>query len=102
MRPTMLALTALGAALAVMSHAASADTSLGRDIAANCAACHGTNGVSQAAIPGLAGLQKTYIIEQMQAFKAGQRQATVMHQIAKGYSDEQIAAVAEFLSQQAK
>jgi cytochrome subunit of sulfide dehydrogenase len=78
------------------------EADLGRYIAANCAACHGTLGRSEGSIPSLAGLDKTYIIEQMLAFRSGQRQATVMHQIAKGYADDQIAAVAEFFSQQEK
>jgi cytochrome c553 len=34
----------------------------------------------------------------MQAFKAGTRPATVMHQIAKGYSDEQIKAIAAWFA----
>ncbi|HYJ18719.1 MAG TPA: class I cytochrome c, partial [Burkholderiales bacterium] len=32
--------------------------------------------------------------------KAGTRQATVMHQHAKGYSDEQIERIAEFFAAQ--
>jgi cytochrome subunit of sulfide dehydrogenase len=70
-------------------------------LAANCANCHGTDGNAQG--PGswpLAGKSKSYLIEQMAAFKAGTRQATIMHQISKGYSDEQIALMAEYFSKQ--
>lgn len=70
-------------------------------LAANCANCHGTDGNAQG--PGswpLAGKSKSYLIEQMAAFKAGTRQATIMHQISKGYSDEQIATLAEYFSKQ--
>lgn len=69
-------------------------------LAATCANCHGTNGqaVDQAAVPGLAGLPRQYLAEQMAAFKAGQREATVMHQIAKGFSDAQIAQLAAYFS----
>ena len=35
---------------------------------------------------------------QLKAFKAGQRPATVMHQIAKGYSDEQLEALAQYFA----
>ena len=74
-----------------------------RAIAANCAACHGTNGVSAGgAIPGLAGADKDYFAAQMKAFKEGKREATVMHQIAKGYSDAEIAAIAGFFAAQKK
>jgi cytochrome subunit of sulfide dehydrogenase len=70
-------------------------------LAASCANCHGTDGNGQG--PGswpLAGKSKTYIAEQMAAFKAGTRQATIMHQISKGYSDEQIGLLAEYFSKQ--
>ena len=74
-----------------------------RASAANCAACHGTNGNSAGgAIAGLAGANKDYFIAQMKAFKEGKRDATVMHQIAKGYSDAEIAAIADFFAAQKK
>ncbi len=52
------------------------------------------------AMPNLAGQQKTYIIEQMRAFRDGKRPATIMHQLAKGYTDPQIEAIADFFSRQ--
>ena len=74
-----------------------------RALAANCAACHGTNGYSVGgAVPGLAGANKEYFVAQMKAFKEGKREATVMHQIAKGYSDAEIAAIADFFAAQKK
>lgn len=72
----------------------------GRDLAANCAACHGTSGHSVGGMPTLAGLEKNYIVQQMQAFKSGARPATIMHQLAKGYQDGQIVKIAEFLAAQ--
>ena len=73
-------------------------------LAATCANCHGTVGraVDGAAVPGLAGLPSTYIVEQMKAFKAGTRPATVMHQLAKGYSDAQIDQLAAYFAVQKK
>ncbi len=74
-----------------------------RALAANCAACHGTNGNSVGgAIPGLAGINKEYFVNQLKAFKEGKREATVMQQIAKGYSDAEIAAIADFFAAQKK
>ncbi|MEO8103277.1 MAG: c-type cytochrome [Betaproteobacteria bacterium] len=74
-----------------------------RSLAANCAACHGTNGRSVGgAIPGLAGLNKEYFLNQVKAFKEGKREATVMHQISKGYSDAEMAALADYFSAQPK
>lgn len=75
-----------------------------RSLAATCASCHGTGGraVEGAAVPGLAGLPAGYMVEQMKAFKSGARTATVMHQIAKGYSDAQIDQLAAYYAAQKK
>jgi cytochrome subunit of sulfide dehydrogenase len=71
-----------------------------RYLAANCANCHGTDGRAQQGGFNLAGLPKDYIIAQMTAFKTGARPATIMHQLSKGYSDAQIALMAEYFSKQ--
>jgi cytochrome c553 len=73
-------------------------------LAATCANCHGTQGraVDGAAVPGLAGMPAAYMIEQVKAFKSGARPATVMHQLAKGYSDAQIEQVAAYFAAQKK
>lgn len=73
-----------------------------RALAATCANCHGTNGaaVPNANVPGLAGMPASYISEQMKAFKSGARPATVMHQLAKGYSDAQIEQIAAYFAAQ--
>ncbi|HEX4798028.1 MAG TPA: hypothetical protein VFV04_01950 [Burkholderiales bacterium] len=51
-------------------------------------------------MPKLAGQQQAYLAQQMRDFKAGKRPATIMHQIAKGYTDEQIDALAGYFSEQ--
>jgi cytochrome subunit of sulfide dehydrogenase len=73
-----------------------------RALAATCANCHGTNGaaVPNANVPGLAGMPASYLIEQLKAFKSGARPATVMHQLAKGYSDAQIEQIAAYFAAQ--
>lgn len=68
--------------------------------AANCANCHGTDGKAASAIPALAGRDRAYLEETMQAFKTGARPATIMHQLAKGYSDEEIAVLADYFAKQ--
>ena len=77
-----------------------ADPNYARNLAASCANCHGTDGKSAGVMPPLAGLDKNYIILQMQDFKSSKRPATIMHQLAKGYSDEQIELMAEYFSVQ--
>jgi cytochrome c553 len=50
----------------------------------------------------LAGVSKDEIVKKMLDFKAGRKPATIMHQLAKGYSDEQIAAIAGYFAAQKK
>ncbi len=82
--------------------AASNLTPLGvRSMSATCSACHGTNGNSVGgAIVALAGMNKEYFVTQMKLFKDGKREATLMHQIARGYSDAETAAMADFFAAQ--
>jgi cytochrome subunit of sulfide dehydrogenase len=90
----------LAAALAAPAVASAQDTT-GRNLAAGCAICHGTEGrpVTKDVIP-LAGLPRDHIVSQMKAFRDGKRTATVMHQIAKGYSDAQIDQLASWFAAQ--
>ena len=65
-----------------------------------CAPCHGTDGRSPGPIPSLSGKSAAYITQRMLEFKAGARQGTVMNRIAKGYDDDEIAAIAQHLGHQ--
>ena len=68
-------------------------------LAANCAGCHGPNGVTNGpAIPSIAGMTEEYLVLSMQDYKAGTRASTVMTRIAKGYSDDEITAMARHFS----
>ena len=89
------------AALAAAPFCASAQDTAGRNLAAGCAICHGTEGrpVTKDVI-ALAGLPRDHIVTQMKAFRDGKRTATVMHQIAKGYSDAQIDQLAAWFAAQ--
>ncbi len=49
-------------------------------------------------MPELAGLSREHIAQRMRAFRDGTRRATIMHQLAKGYSDAQIDALADHFS----
>lgn len=79
--------------------AALADPHL-RVLAASCAACHGTNGNSVGGTPVLAGLAPDYFTRQMQAFRSGELNSTVMHRHAKGLTDAEIRLLADYFSQQ--
>lgn len=73
-----------------------------RSWAASCSACHGTDGRAQAGMESLAGVNKDEIVKKMLDFKAGRKPATIMHQLSKGYSDEQITAIAAYFAAQKK
>ena len=75
-----------------------------RALAANCAACHGTNGrtVPGSAVSGLAGYEKDRLVAAMKEFREGKRQPTIMHQIARGYSDAETEAMADYFSKQSR
>lgn len=70
--------------------------------AASCAACHGTDGATLGSdVPGLAGRDAEQLYRALVEFKAGQRPAaTVMHQHAKGYTDDELRRIAQYFSRQ--
>ena len=68
--------------------------SRGYMLASSCAACHGPDGQSPGAIPSLYGKDKEYVATALKEFKSGERSATVMNRLAKGYSDDEIDIIA--------
>lgn len=64
-----------------------------------CAGCHGTQGrmVSEAFMP-LAGMKQSTFIKGMTDFRSGARPASLMGHVARGYTDEQIKAMAEYFA----
>jgi sulfide dehydrogenase cytochrome subunit len=102
MQSTLCAgLAAAMLALAPVS-AQAQDAAAVRALAATCANCHGTDGRSVGVVPGIAGVDRAYLTQQMQDFKTGKRPATIMHQLAKGLSDAQIEGVAGYFAAQRK
>jgi cytochrome c553 len=71
-----------------------------RDLAATCANCHGTNGHSVGGSDALAGVPAANIMQKLQEFRDGDRPATIMHQIAKGYTEDQLKLVADYFAAQ--
>jgi cytochrome c553 len=89
------------AAVLALPLPAAAQEGSARSLAATCAACHGTNGHSVTTeVTSLASLPKEVIVQRLQEFRAGKRPATVMHQLAKGYTDQQIELIAGYLAGQ--
>ena len=75
-----------------------------RALAGNCAQCHGTDGHAApgSTLPGLAGMPREYMLQQLLAFRDGSRPATVMHQIARGFSEPQLRALAGYFPAQGR
>lgn len=70
-------------------------------LAFTCAGCHGTDGSSVGpSSPSIAGMDPEVFVDAMQAYKADQRNATIMDRIAKGYTDEQIKGMSWFFAKQ--
>lgn len=95
-------LTLVFAAVVAAANVAIAQTAgdRARNLAATCTSCHGTNGVSRSEIPSLAGVDSADLVRKMQDFKSGARSGTVMPQLAKGYTDEQIGLIADWFAAQ--
>lgn len=67
-------------------------------LAASCSGCHPNSGKLNTAIPRIRGLPEAVIVESMRAFRTGQRPATVMDRIAKGFTEDEIKQLAAYLS----
>ena len=93
---------AFAALVLLAGPAAAQDPNLARKLAANCANCHGTNGkaVPNAGMEPIAGEPKEKLVRKIKEYRSGVRPATVMHQISKGYTDEQIDLIAGYLAAQ--
>jgi cytochrome c553 len=68
--------------------------------AASCTGCHPASSRAPSPVPRLAGLDRAAIVRAMQDFRSGQRLATVMDRIAKGFTDEEIQAIAAWYAGQ--
>ncbi|WP_158611804.1 c-type cytochrome [Guyparkeria sp. SCN-R1] len=100
-----LAAIGLGLMLAAGMSQAESDTermemSTGSIIGATCMGCHGFQGQGSGDIPRLAGVAKEATAGKLLEYKSGALEGTVMNRIAKGYTDDEIQAVAEFFAKQ--
>jgi sulfide dehydrogenase cytochrome subunit len=73
----------------------------GQALAFTCAGCHGTDGSSVGpSSPSIAAMDPDVFIDAMEAYQHDERNSTIMNRIAKGYSEEQIKAMAWFFAKQ--
>jgi sulfide dehydrogenase cytochrome subunit len=92
----------LAVALAALAVGAQAEGIRSPSMLANtCAGCHGTLGASAGeAMPTIGGLDKGYLAVVLDDYKTGLRPSTIMGRIMRGYSDQEIAAIASFYAEQ--
>ncbi|MGF1592658.1 MAG: c-type cytochrome [Kiloniellaceae bacterium] len=95
-----MAALALGALAAWSTTAAQADERRGAILANTCFSCHGTDGHSAGAMPSIDGKSASYISDTLMRFRDGSKPSTVMARIAKGFTDEEIEALAGYFSGQ--
>ena len=96
----LLLAAAAAAALAAGAPAFAQDANLARSLAATCANCHGTNGNARGEMKPLAGMPAEAMVAMLGAFRSGALPATIMHQVVKGYTEEQVRLIAGYFAAQ--
>ena len=96
MNATRVSVAAL-AVLLTASVAFAADVPAG---AASCTGCHAGSARVETAVPPLNGRVAADITGAMSEFKSGKRAGTIMDRIAKGFTDEETQAIAQWYAQQ--
>lgn len=70
-------------------------------LAGACASCHGTDGRSPGGIPSIAGRPESVLLGHLRAFKSETPPpgTTIMDRLTRGFSDEELQALAHHFSQ---
>lgn len=63
-----------------------------------CVGCHGPGAAGSGSVPGIAGRDAREIATAVRAFRSGERSGTIMGRIARGYTEDEIAAIAAYLA----
>jgi len=97
----MKKLLMIGAAIAVAASVNAGDAGNGKTLSATCAGCHGADGNSAiATYPKLAGQNEKYIVNQLQAFKSGDRNNAMMAPMAAMLDEKGMQDVAAYYASQ--
>jgi cytochrome c553 len=91
---------ALAAAIGMASIAAAVASAEPPAGAAACSGCHPASPRVASPVPRLTGVDQAAIVRALREFRSGQRPATVMDRIAKGFTDDEIQALAAWFATQ--
>lgn len=67
-------------------------------IALSCAGCHGPQGAGEGSVPRIAGYDRQAFVQTWSAFRANERPATIMNRIARGFTDAEVAQMADYFA----
>lgn len=91
----------LAQAFNIGATSADGDIEQGKKLSGKCKICHGSNGIAQIPIaPNIAGEPERYIVNQLNAYKSGDREHEMMSVVAEALSDEDVADLAKWYSSQ--
>jgi cytochrome c553 len=93
--PWLAAAALLASAVASPSNAQAPEPPL---IAQACIGCHGQAGAGSGTVPKIVGYNRDLFIAQWAAFRTKQRPATMMDRVASGYTDAEVAVLADYFS----
>lgn len=95
---TKIISTAFLALSSAMPLGASAQPPVGRDLAANCFQCHGTDGRAEKGMPSIAGKDADSLFKKTREYKRSDKLNDIMVRQAKGFTDAQINQIAEYFA----
>ncbi len=92
--------TAVVLSLALIGPAAAAGPADAPPGAASCSGCHPSARGVDSTVARLVGRDPAAVLAIMQAFRSGQAPSTVMGRIAKGFTDDEVKAIAAWYGAQ--
>ena len=84
----------------VSTHAAALSGDQARSLAGTCLTCHGAVRGKPTFGPRLEGMDATRLADRLRAYRNGEGGSLVMRQLARGYTDVEVQALAQWFASQ--